>query len=107
MAAPGFRSSIRTHSEGQGSRNFLQRFFGPHNSQKTAFGAEPVVEINHAVYRRLAPDGFPGIWGDVTGDEILKAAHIDTARVLLLAVPDQTTVQLTCTAPEASTQTSL
>ena len=44
--------------------------------------------------RRLAPDGFSGIWGDVTGDEILKAAHIDTARVLLLAVPDQTTVRL-------------
>ncbi len=54
-----------------------------------------VVEINHAVYRRLAPDGFPGIWGDVTGDEILKAAHIDAARVLLLALPDQTTVRLT------------
>jgi monovalent cation:H+ antiporter-2, CPA2 family len=54
-----------------------------------------VVEINHAVYRRLIPDGFPGIWGDITGDEILKAAHIDNARVLLLAVPDQATVQLT------------
>lgn len=54
-----------------------------------------VVEINHTEYRRLAPDGFPGIWGDVTGDEILKAANIDAARVLLLAVPDQTTVRLT------------
>lgn len=54
-----------------------------------------VVEINHAVYRRLASDGFPGVWGDVTGDEILKAAHVDAARVLLLAVPDQTTVRLT------------
>jgi monovalent cation:H+ antiporter-2, CPA2 family len=53
-----------------------------------------VVEINHAIYRRLAPDGFPGIWGDITGDEILKAAHVDSARVLLLAVPNQTTVHL-------------
>ena len=54
-----------------------------------------VVEINHAVYRRLGADGFPGVWGDVSGDEILKAAHVDAARVLLLAVPDPTTVRLT------------
>lgn len=53
-----------------------------------------VVEINHAVYRGITADGFSGIWGDVTGDEILKAARVDTARVLLLAVPDQTTVHL-------------
>ena len=53
-----------------------------------------VIEINHAVYARLAPDGFPGIWGDLTGDEILKAAHVDAARVLLLTVPDQATVRL-------------
>jgi CPA2 family monovalent cation:H+ antiporter-2 len=53
-----------------------------------------VVEINHAVYSGLAPDGFSGIWGDVTGDEILKAARVDTARILLLTVPDQTTVRL-------------
>ena len=53
-----------------------------------------VVEINHAVYGGLARDGFSGIWGDVTGDEILKAARIDAARVLLLTVPDQATVRL-------------
>jgi CPA2 family monovalent cation:H+ antiporter-2 len=53
-----------------------------------------VVEINHVVYGAVASDGFSGIWGDVTGDEILKAAHVDTARVLLLSVPDQTTVRL-------------
>ena len=53
-----------------------------------------VVEINHSVYGGLASDGFSGIWGDVTGDEILKAARIDAARLLLLTVPDQTTVHL-------------
>ncbi len=53
-----------------------------------------VVEINHAVFAGLACDGFSGIWGDVTGDEILKAAGIDAARILLLAVPDQATVHL-------------
>lgn len=53
-----------------------------------------VVEINHAVYAGITPDGFSGIWGDVTGDEILKAARVDTARILLLTVPDQTTIHL-------------
>jgi CPA2 family monovalent cation:H+ antiporter-2 len=53
-----------------------------------------VVEINHAVYSRLAGDGLAGMWGDVTGEEILKAAGIERARVLLLTVPDQTAVHL-------------
>lgn len=53
-----------------------------------------VVEINHAVYGGLTPDGFSGIWGDVTGDEVLKAARVGTARILLLTVPDRTTVRL-------------
>jgi len=53
-----------------------------------------VVEINHAVYSGLTRDGFSGIWGDITGDEILKAARIDVAHILLLAVPDQATVRL-------------
>ena len=53
-----------------------------------------VIQINHPVYRRLVPEDFPGIWGDITGDEILKAAQVDSARALLLAVPDQTTVRL-------------
>ena len=53
-----------------------------------------VIEISHAVYGCLAPDGFSGIWGDVTGDEILKAAGLDTARILLLTMPDQATVRM-------------
>jgi CPA2 family monovalent cation:H+ antiporter-2 len=54
-----------------------------------------VIEINHAIYSRLASDGVSGIWGDVTGHEILGAARIEAARILLLTVPDQTTVRLT------------
>jgi monovalent cation:H+ antiporter-2, CPA2 family len=53
-----------------------------------------VIEINHAVYGCLAADGVSGIWGDITGDEILKAAGLDTARILLLTVPDQATVRM-------------
>jgi CPA2 family monovalent cation:H+ antiporter-2 len=53
-----------------------------------------VVEINHSVYGGVASDGFSGIWGDVTGDEILNAARIEAARLLLLTIPDQTTIRL-------------
>lgn len=53
-----------------------------------------VVEINHAVYGNIASAGYSAIWGDITGDEILKAAHIDAARVLLVTIPDQVTVRL-------------
>jgi CPA2 family monovalent cation:H+ antiporter-2 len=53
-----------------------------------------VVEINHSLFGGLAPVGFSGIWGDVTGDEILKAARIDSARILLLTVPDQATIRM-------------
>jgi monovalent cation:H+ antiporter-2, CPA2 family len=53
-----------------------------------------IVEINHSVFGGIAPAGFSGIWGDITGDEILNAARIDSARTLLLAVPDQATVRM-------------
>jgi CPA2 family monovalent cation:H+ antiporter-2 len=53
-----------------------------------------VIEINHSVFGGLAAAGLSGIWGDVTGDEILKAARIDFARILLLTLPDQATVRM-------------
>jgi CPA2 family monovalent cation:H+ antiporter-2 len=53
-----------------------------------------VVEISHSVFGRLADDGFRGIWGDITGEEILKVSQIDKARILLLTVPDQSSIRL-------------
>jgi CPA2 family monovalent cation:H+ antiporter-2 len=53
-----------------------------------------VVELNHAVFGGLASDRFSGIWGDITGEEILKAARIEKARILLLTIPDQSTLHL-------------
>jgi len=53
-----------------------------------------VVEINHSLYGGIAAAGYSGIWGDITGDEILKAAGVDAARVLLVTIPDQSTVRL-------------
>jgi monovalent cation:H+ antiporter-2, CPA2 family len=35
-----------------------------------------------------------GIWGDITGEEILKAARVEQARILLLTLPEQSTIRL-------------
>jgi CPA2 family monovalent cation:H+ antiporter-2 len=69
---------------GKAAARVLQRARIPH----------VVVELSHSVFGSLATDGFSGIWGDITGEEILKAAHIEKARILLLTVPDQSTVRL-------------
>ena len=53
-----------------------------------------VVEFNHAVFNDVAADGLNGIWGDVTEGEILQVAQVETARILLLTVPDPSTVHL-------------
>lgn len=53
-----------------------------------------VVELNHAVFSTLAREDLTGVWGDVTSEEILKAVHIQGARILLLTVPDQNTIHL-------------
>lgn len=53
-----------------------------------------VVEISHSIFSSLVKEGFPGIWGDITGEEILRAAQVENARILLLTVPGQSTVRL-------------
>jgi CPA2 family monovalent cation:H+ antiporter-2 len=53
-----------------------------------------VVEINHAVFRSVAEHGFSGIWGDIAGEEILRSAQVEAARILLLTVQDPSTLRL-------------
>lgn len=53
-----------------------------------------VVEQDHALFRDASGAGLKALWGDVTGDEVLHAACIDTALVLLLTPPDPDTVEL-------------
>jgi CPA2 family monovalent cation:H+ antiporter-2 len=53
-----------------------------------------IVEINHSIFGGLAKEGYSAIWGDITGEEILKAAGIGSARLLLMSLPDQNTVRL-------------
>jgi CPA2 family monovalent cation:H+ antiporter-2 len=53
-----------------------------------------VVELNHALMADLTAGGFTGIWGDITREEILHAAQVERAKMLLLTPPDQSTVRL-------------
>ena len=53
-----------------------------------------VVELNHDVFRRLTAQGMAAVWGDITSDIIQRAARIETARMMVLTVPQWSTVQL-------------
>jgi CPA2 family monovalent cation:H+ antiporter-2 len=53
-----------------------------------------VVELNHPVLADMSGDGFTGIWGDITREEILRAAQVEAARILVLTMPDKNTVDL-------------
>ncbi|MCC6367761.1 MAG: cation:proton antiporter [Bryobacterales bacterium] len=53
-----------------------------------------VVEMNYALMSDLTASGFAGIWGDITREEILHAARVEHARMLVLTIPDQSSVQL-------------
>jgi K+:H+ antiporter len=53
-----------------------------------------IVELSHSLFGCVGRDGFAAVWGDITSEDILHAAHIDTARVLLLTVPDLSTIHL-------------
>jgi CPA2 family monovalent cation:H+ antiporter-2 len=53
-----------------------------------------VVEINHAIFSEVTAGGLPAVWGDITRTEILEAVQIRTARLMILAMPEPTSVLL-------------
>jgi monovalent cation:H+ antiporter-2, CPA2 family len=55
------------------------------------------VELNHGVFREVAVDGFTGVWGDITSEQVLRAAQIKSARIVLLALPERDTARLAVT----------
>jgi hypothetical protein len=36
-----------------------------------------VIELNHALLSDLTTEGVPAVWGDVTREEILRAASLE------------------------------
>ncbi len=53
-----------------------------------------VAEWDHAVFNDANAQGFLSVWGDITQEEILHAAHVKEARVVVLTMPDQETIRL-------------
>jgi CPA2 family monovalent cation:H+ antiporter-2 len=53
-----------------------------------------VIELNHALLSDLTAARVPTVWGDVTSEEVLRAAGVENAKILVVAVPDQSTVHL-------------
>ncbi len=51
-----------------------------------------VVEGSNPLLADITAGGFRGIWGDITRDEILHAAGVERARVLMLCFPGHTSV---------------
>lgn len=54
-----------------------------------------IIESNHALMPDIAKAGYHGIWGDITSPEILHAARVEYAMMLLLTMPDYSVVHLT------------
>ncbi|WP_347546021.1 cation:proton antiporter [Roseomonas sp. CAU 1739] len=49
-----------------------------------------VVEADHAATEALRLAGVPVVWGDATRAEVLQAARPETARMIVLAMPEAT-----------------
>lgn len=47
-----------------------------------------IVEMHHEALARPLEQGVPAIWGDIGSEDILVAAGIPQARMLVMAVPD-------------------
>jgi monovalent cation:H+ antiporter-2, CPA2 family len=52
------------------------------------------VESNYSLYGDVVADGFDGLWGDITRTEILHAAGVERAQLLVLTMPDPGTLDL-------------
>jgi CPA2 family monovalent cation:H+ antiporter-2 len=54
-----------------------------------------VIELNHQMLESAGQDGIvERIWGDSSSEEILRAAHVQQALALVVAIPDWQAVQL-------------
>ncbi|MBA4180806.1 MAG: sodium:proton antiporter [Anaerolinea sp.] len=53
-----------------------------------------VVEADIGLARRLNVAGIPAVWGDAASPEVLRMAAIHGARLVVIAVPDESTTML-------------
>ena len=60
-----------------------------------------IVELEHRLMAEAVAGGYRAIWGDVTRNEILHAADIERARIVLLTMPDPSTVHMSIRAAKS------
>jgi CPA2 family monovalent cation:H+ antiporter-2 len=53
-----------------------------------------IVEANHDSMADITACGAQAIYGDIASEEILHAAHVEHAKILLLTMPDRNTIHL-------------
>jgi len=53
-----------------------------------------VIESNFDSMTDIANAGCMAIWGDIERDEILRAARVDRAKVLMLTMPNRNTIHI-------------
>jgi CPA2 family monovalent cation:H+ antiporter-2 len=53
-----------------------------------------VVEHHHEALTALSEQGIPTVWGDIAGEDILRAAGVAQARMIVMAVPEWRAVRL-------------
>jgi CPA2 family monovalent cation:H+ antiporter-2 len=52
------------------------------------------VDLHHQTLAAALEDGVPAVWGDIANEDILRAAGIAHARMVVLAVPEWKAVRL-------------
>jgi CPA2 family monovalent cation:H+ antiporter-2 len=60
-----------------------------------------IVELEHRLMAEAVAGEYRAIWGDVTRNEILHAACIERARIMLLTMPDPSTVHMSIRAAKS------
>ncbi len=53
-----------------------------------------ITEWDHAAFSDANAQALPAVWGDVAQEAILHAARAESARIIVLTVPDQGTIRL-------------
>jgi hypothetical protein len=74
------------------SRLYLLR-----NGEITRLTSDVVVEADIGLARRLSDAHIPVIWGDCATPEVLEQASVRQARLVVVAVPDESSALLTVT----------
>jgi CPA2 family monovalent cation:H+ antiporter-2 len=53
-----------------------------------------LAEWDHSTFSDASSEGIQAIWGDIAQDTILEATGIENARMIILTLPDQSTIEL-------------